>query len=195
MYNKGWYKVEKDDSVRNLVSILEPLIADLEENKKILSESKEELEKVSRLIAYTKDNIQSVGVYADQELITSNLDKIYISIDDYKACCYLLKSENDQVKMLPQYVQARNLISDIIEFFKLHKAELIVETNELSGICEKKEKEKRYYDVLSCPNPLIENSKEFVEFMKEHGLSDEEIIKILYSTIYDNVVNYGLKKN
>ena len=183
------------DSIRNLVLVLEPLVLDLEENKKILSDNKQELENVSRLIAYTKDNIEMVGIYADQDIITNNLDNLKISVDDYKAACYLLKTENDKVKDLPQYKEAYNLISDIMEYFKLHKAELVVEIQRLTDSCEKKEIEKKYYDILSCPNPLIENIKEFVDFLRDHGIKDEEIVNILYNTIHDNIVNYGLKNN
>ena len=64
----------KDNSVRDLVSMLEPLIEDLEENKKMLEVQKEELESVSRLIAYTKDNIEMVGIYADQDIILNSLN-------------------------------------------------------------------------------------------------------------------------
>ena len=67
--------------------------------------------------------------------------------------------------------------------------------NPLNGMCEKKEIEKKYYDILSCPNPLIEDVKEFVDFLNNHGINSEELVNILYSTIHDNVVNYGLKNN
>ncbi len=187
--------MEKDDSVKSLVAILEPLVEDLEENKNILAERKKELEAVSRLIAYTKDKIEMVGIYADQDLIISNLDKVRYSIDDYKASCFLLKSDNDSVKKLPQYENAYNLVSDIVEYFKLHKAELMVEIQELTTSCEKQEIEKKYYDILSCPNPLIDDGEEFVDFMKNHGLKENNIVNILYQTIHDNIVNYRLKNN
>lgn len=187
--------MEKDDSIKKLVTVLEPLVEDLEEKKENLIERKKELDNVSRLIAYTKDNIETVGVYADQDIIINNLDKLQISKEDYKASCYLLKNESDSVKALPQYQKSFNLISDIIEYFKLHKAELMVEIDELDKMCNKKESEKKYYDILSCPNPLIENGKEFVDFLNNHEISSEEIIKILYNTIHDNVVNYRLKNN
>lgn len=195
MYNKGWCIVEKDNSVKKIVDLLQPLIKDLDDCKKTLSDRKDELEKVSRLIAYTKDNIQMVGIYADQDLIVNNLDKVRYNKDDYKASCYLLKSENDVIKALPQYEKAYNIINDIIEYFKLYKAELIVEIQELNGICSKKDIEKKYYDLLSCPNPLVEDAKEFVEFMREHSISDDEIIDILYTIIRDNNINYELKNN
>ena len=183
------------DSIRKLVTILEPLVENLEENKRILSDCKNDLESVSRLIAYTKDNIQMVGIYADQDLIINNLDNLKISNDDYKAACYLLKNENESIKGLPQYQNAYNLISDIMEYFKLHKAELMVEIQDLTSQCEKQEIDKKYYDILSCPNPLIEDNKEFINFLHEHEINDEEIINILYNTIHDNIVNYGLKNN
>ena len=85
--------------------------------------------------------------------------------------------------------------NDILDYFKLHKSELIVDINDIGNECEKKEKEKKYYDILSCPNPLIENIPEYIEFMKNHGLNNEEIIDILYSTIHDNMINYELKSN
>ena len=183
------------DSIRNLVAILEPLIADLEDDKRFLSDRKTELENVSRLIAYTKDNIEMVGIYADQEIIINNLENLNISENDYKASCYLLKSEDENVKGLPQYTEAHNMIEDIIEYFKLHKAELIVVIQDLTDSCAKKEVDKKYYDLLSCPNPLIDDTKEFVDFLRNHNMKDEEIIDILYSTIHDNMVNYGLKNN
>ena len=182
--------MDKSDSVRKLISILEPLIGDLDENKKSLSDRKDEMESVSRLIAYTKDNIETVGIYADQDLITNTLEKINYSVDDYKASCYLLKSESESVKKLPQYEKAFNLISDIIEYFKLHKAELTVEIQDLNNICHEKEIEKKYYDLLTSTNPLVEDVDEFKTLLTSHGLSDEEIIDILFDVIKGNVKNY-----
>lgn len=185
----------KDDCVRNLAAILEPLIENLDDDKITLANRKNELESVSRLIAYTKDNIEMVGIYADQDLIIDNLDKLEYSKEDYKASCYLLKSEDENVKTLPQYEKAYNLISDIIEFFKLHKAELIVEIQDLTTICEKEELEKKYYDILSSSNPFVEDVDEFTKFVNEHVEDNEEIINILYSTIRSNIANYKSRNN
>ena len=88
MYNKGWCIVDKNDCVRKLTALLEPLIETLEDNKKILSERKNELEKVSRLIAYTKDNVGMVGIYADQDLIISYLNRLNYNKDDYIEVLY-----------------------------------------------------------------------------------------------------------
>ncbi len=182
--------MESDNSIKKLVHILEPLVWDLDDQKKYLSNMKEELENVSRFLAYTKDNLDMVGVYADQDIILNNLEKIYCSKDEYKASCYLLKSEDESVKNLPQYEKAQNLISDIIEFFKLHKAELLVEIQDMKEKCQRKEIEKKYYDILSSSNPYIEDIKEFEDIMNSHGLNNSDKISILIKLINNNVLNY-----
>ena len=181
-----------DNSVNKLIGILEPLIADLEERKDHLNERKEELENVSRLLAYTKDNIDMVGVYADQDLILNHLYKINTDKDEYKASCYLLKSENENIKNLPQYKEAYNLISDLIEFFKLYKAELIVETQDLEKNCQTKEIEKKYCDILKEKTPFIDDVHEFRGVLDNHSLSNDEKINILIYAIKNNAIKYGV---
>ena len=128
-----------DNSVRKLVEMLEPLIFDIDDLKQYLSEREKELENVSRMLAYTKDNLDMVGIYADQDLIINSLPRISSSKEEYRASCYLLNSGNENVKSLPQYKKAHDLISDIIECFKLYKAELIVETGDIKKQVHEKE--------------------------------------------------------
>ena len=182
--------MNSDISIKKLVTILEPLVWDLDDQKKYLLKIKDDLEDVSRMLAYTKDDIEMVGVYADQSIILDNLDKINCSKEDYKASCYLLKSDDPSVKILPQYEDARNLIVDIIEFFKLHKAELMVEIKDLKERCQKKEIEKKYYDILSSSNPFVEDIEEFKDILNDHGLANEDKINILIGIINNNVLNY-----
>lgn len=182
--------MDNNSCVLKLVRILEPLVSDLEEKKKNLTERKDELENVSRLLAYTKDNVEMVGIYADQDLILDGVNKIGSDKDKYKASCYLLKSEDAGVKNLPQYQEAHNLIDDVIEFFKLRKAELMVEIQELKDTCDKKELEKKYYDILSSTNPLVDNVDEFKTILNGYDLTDEDKIEILVSVINSNITNY-----
>lgn len=183
-----------DSSVKKLVGLLEPFIADLDEEKRELSEKKGELENVSRMLAYTKDNIDMVGIYADQDLIINCLEKINSNKDEYRASCYLLNSESDDVKKLPQYEKAFNLISDIIEYFKLYKAELIVENGETEKEVLEKELAKKYYDIFSSTNSFIGDTKEFNDFLDKYELNDEDKINILIYAIENNYKEYA-KKN
>ena len=95
-------------------------------------------------------------------------------------------------KSLPQYEKAHNLISDIIEFFKLHKAELMVEINDLVSSCQRKELEKKYCDLLSSPSPLIEDIDEFKTILNGYDLTSEDKINILTDVINSNISNYEI---
>ena len=184
-----------DNSVSNLIKMLEPLIIDLEEKKNILAEKKQELENISRLLAYTNDNLDMVSIYADQDLILNSLDKVGSNKDEYKASGYLLKSENENVKNLPQYEKACDLIRNILDYFKKCKSSLIMETLDMEKICQKKEIEKKYYDVFSNPYPFIENVSEFENFIDEHDISGKDKIDILIYAIKNNALKYERKSS
>ena len=193
MYNKGWCIVE--NSIRKLTELLEPLIYDLDEQKNYLVERKNELENVSRMLAYTKDNLDMVGIYADQDLIINSLYKINSTKEEYKASCYLLNSENEDVKKLPQYEEAHNLISNIVESFKLYKAELIVETQEVEKKCYEKEIEKKYYDIFNNLNPFVDDVAEFNTFLDNHEISNEDKVNLLVYVLKNNVAEYIRRNN
>lgn len=184
-----------DNSVRKFIDLLEPLTFDLDSKKNDLEDRKKELENVSRLLAYTKDNIDMVGIYADQDLIIDNLYRVNSNKETYRAGCYLLHSENENIKQLPQYQEAYNLISDIVECFKLYKAELIVEIQELEEVYHKKELEKKYYNILSDNELFIDNVAEFSTFIDDYGLSDDDKINILLYALKNNYNGYTRGNN
>ena len=188
MYNKGWCIM--DNSVKKLIELLEPLIVDLDEKKRLLVDRKNELENVSRMLAYTRDNLDMVGSYADQDLIINSLQKINSDKEKYRASCYLLNSENEDVKKLPQYEEAHNLISDIVEYFKLYKAELIVETNEIEKECREKDVAKKYYNAFSSTNLFIDDTEEFNNFIDKYELDDDDKINILIYALENNIKKY-----
>ena len=184
-----------DNSVKKLTEMLKPLIVDLDDQKTNLNDKKQELENVSRLLAYTNDNLDMVSVYADQDLIINNLDKINSDKDEYKASCYLLKSENENVKNLPQYEKACNFIQSIIDYFKECKSRLVTETQDLEKLCREKELDKKYYDAFSDSNPYIEDIKEFEEFMQKHEMDEDDKINILIYAIKNNALRYERKNS
>ena len=182
--------MESDNSIKKLISVLKPLIYDLDDLKKELESEKDELESVSRFLAYTKDKMEMVGIYADQDLIISNLEKINCSKDDYKASCYLLESNDENVQKLPQYKMAYDLVNRIIDYFKIYKADLIVGIQELNDKCQRKTVEKKYHDILTSSNPYVEDINEFRELLDTHDIGIEDKINILVDTIKNNILNY-----
>ena len=181
--------------VKGLTSRLEPLIIDLDDRLNELNLDRQELESVSRLLAYVNGDVNLVGIYADQNLILENLDKVGSNKEEYKACCYLLRSEDENVKSLPQYEQANLYVLNLINYFKLLKSELTVVIQDLEKVCQEKKLEKKYYEIFSNDNPFVYDVSEFKEFLKKHTMSDDEMINILIYTINSNILNYQGMKN
>lgn len=182
--------MDSDNGVKRLLAMLEPLVLDLDDCKMLLSKRKEELENVSRFLAYTKDNYEMVGIYADQDLIINSFSELGFSNEEYKASCYLLKSEDENVKNLPQYEEAQKLIGSIIEYFVQHKAQLQKDIDDLSIEYQRKKIEKKYYDILSSEKPFVENVDEFKNFIDTHRIKDEDKIEIINYVLINNISNY-----
>ena len=103
-----------------------------------------------------------------------------------------MKSENSSIKSLPQYKKAYNLICDVIEYFKLYKSELTVETQELEKKCDKKEIEKKYCDILKKEVPYIEDVEEFKNLLNSQAIPNKDKIDVLLYVINNNKIKYGI---
>ena len=178
------------DYVKMLTTSLEPLIVDLDERLEELKDKKEKMESVSRFLAYTNGDVNLVGVYADQNLILENLENINSNKEEYKASCYLLRSNDENVKALPQYQAANMYIVGLINYFKVEKTTLASEINELERVCEDKTLEKKYYEIFNNSCPFIENVEEFIAFLDKHTISEDEKVQLLIYAINSNMENY-----
>ena len=179
-----------NEYVKKLTNDLEPLIYDLDDKLMELELKKEKLESVSRMLAYVNGDVNMVGVYADQDLIIDSLEKINSNKDEYRASCYLLRNEDENIKNLPQYREANLYILGLINYFKMFKGELSSEIQELERVCREKEVDKKYYQLLNENTPLIENVTEFADFIEKHLTTDEERINLLKFAINSNLTNY-----
>ncbi len=178
------------DYIRRLLVLLESLIYNLDEKIRELDYKKEILEKVSRFVAYTNGDVHLVGIYADQEVIIDNLENIGSNKDEYKACCYLLKNDDGNIRGLPQYEQATAYINNLINYFKKSKADLMNEIQNLEIECKRKKIEKKYYDMLSNNNLYVTDIEEFEKFLDEHEISKDDKIQLILFAIKRNIEKY-----
>ena len=179
-----------DDYVKRLVKALEELISNLDEKLQELDQKKELFEKVSRFVAYIDGDVHLVGRYPDQELVDDYLEKMNYQQEDYKACCYLLKNDNDNVKNLPQYNMAVGYVMDIIEFYKKLKVDLIENIQILGEECQKKKIEKKYYDMFYQDKLFVSDISEYEQFLDEHTPNIRDKVNLLLFAIKKNVEKY-----
>lgn len=184
-----------NEYVKKLTTSLEPLIEDLDEKLTVLNEKKEKFESVSKFLSYVKDDVNLVGIYADQDLILEHLANVDSDKNEYVASCYLLKSEDESVKALPQYKKAYSFVENLINYFKDCKEKLNTEILELEDVCAEKKLDKKYYELFSKENPFVTDVSEFTSFLEKRALDDEQRINMLIYTINSNMLAYTGKKN
>lgn len=183
------------ENIERLRKNLEPLIVDLDEKVEELKVKKEKLENVSRFLAYVNGDVNMVGVYADQNLVLDSLESLGSTKEEYKASCYLLRSDDASVKSLPQYQEANSYINKLIDYFKANKSELSAEIIDLDKVCQEKKIEKKYYDLFAEESPLVENITEFKDFIQKHTVTSDDRIDLLIHAIKSNLDNYQKGKN
>lgn len=184
-----------NEEVKKLTASLEPLIADLDEKLTILNDKKNKYTSITNFINYVHDDVNLVGIYADQNLILENLSNINSSEKEYNASCYLLKSEDASVKALPQYEMSYSYINNLIDYFKKCQKELNEEIIELEKEVLEKQLDKKYYEIFSTENPFVSDIQEFTGFLEKRSVDAEQRIKMLIYTINSNMLGYEGKKS
>ena len=181
------------DYVERLTSVLAPTIMDLDNKNVELKEKREKLESISHLLDYIKENEKLVSKYPNQDLIINNLKEIGYNEEDYHASCYLLDTDIESVKGLPQYEVSKEYLVGIVNYFKRQKEELTNNVNNLELECEEKKLNKKYYDIFNSDKPLINDVDEFNNFLDKQKVSKDDRVKILFYVIKNNVDEYKRK--
>lgn len=176
--------------INNLISILEPSVLDLDDKIKELNVKQETLCEINKMLDFVGDDIGRVGKYDNQKLILDYLSDVNSNEIEYKASCYLLSSEDDKVKLLPQYLDASNYIEKIVNLFKKRQEELTSDVSALEITCNNKKIDKKYLDIFRKENPLIEDVEEFSDFLTKKELINKDKIDLIVYTINNNVKNY-----
>jgi hypothetical protein len=82
----------------------------------------------------------------------------------------------------------------LINYFKTKKNELTNIIQNLDNTCKEKSLDKKYYELFSKENPLVEDIGEFEQFLDKHVTSSDAKVNLLIYTIDSNILNYkGIK--
>ncbi len=179
-----------DSFMEKLIGKLEPTISDLDEVLKDLDIKKEELDIISDMLDYINNDIKKFSQYTNQNIIMDYLGKIDSDEKEYNANCYLLESDREEVKNLPQYNKAKEFFNKLLTYFKARKDELSVEVEELTNIVDEKKLNKKYILIFKEEKPLVDDVDEFDAFIRKQEIDTEDKIMIMKQIIKNNVDSY-----
>ena len=182
-----------DNSLIKLLENIEPKIQNIEENRIELKELKAVRKTMNELIESAKDSYQNIIDFYDQDFImraikikNSDYKKL---IDKYNSSRYLLKTDNSNLKELPQYQEALSFMDYLYQYlyglyesinmdFKIKKENL-----EIQEIFNK------YYGLLSKDNIYIKDIDEFLTFIELNNIENQDRVNL-----YKLVINSNLKR-
>ena len=104
-----------------LIEKLSLSITDLEEKKDELEKQHDILDKYNEISDYVGSEAKKLGTSPNQEVIIDELKNIDSNEKEYKAYCYLLESDDDNIKILPQYKNARSYLETLINYLKRYR--------------------------------------------------------------------------
>lgn len=178
------------ESVGKLIELLKPTIIDLDDKLRELSTNKDILEEIGEMLKEVGNDPRKIGDYKNQDLIIDNLKCINTNEKEYKACCYLLSSNDKNIQLLPQYIESSNYIERLINYFRKKYEELALYASELEVECDEKRMNKKYYEIFGNDNSFVDDTEEFTKFLEDKELTNNDKIDLLVYTIKNNVTNY-----
>ena len=133
---------------------------------------------------------KKLNKYEDDKLILAALKDLNSTKSEYDAACYLLESNDENVLNLPQYRTARSYLESLINYLKNCRDIVKAEKESLEKECNDMELNKKYFEILSCDEPFVQNIDEFIDLLNKRDVHDFEKAEILFDIIKSNVSNY-----
>lgn len=183
--------------VDEMLSYLEPIIKDIDSAKNILDTLIYENNSILSFLSCVDNDPANIEKFSNQQFIINNLEHVASNEQEYKANLYLVKSNNDSIKNLPQFQNAFNYFNNIINHFNRRADELKIEVVDMERTYEYKTICKKYYNIFRYKKQ-IEDVDEFIEFLRKFdsiSLEDKTglVLYLLNSNLEYYKTNSGIK--
>lgn len=182
-----------NDSVKKLVTRLGNGFSNLDNCEKELNEQGLKLNEFENLLGFINSDAKKMNKYEDQSIILDAVKDINSSKMEYEAACYLLDGDDDKIKSLPQYRNARVYLESLINYLKMTRDRINDNVTNLTENCKNMTIIKKYFEILSDDEPFVEDIDEFIYLLDKEQVDINEKIEILSYIIMSNVKKY--KKN
>lgn len=176
--------------LKKLLFLMKPVINNIDVVKKDLDSKSAIYNHFCEFMAFVGDDVYKVGQYKDQDFVIEYLSRINSDPDEYNGAKYLLSCSDTSVQYLPQYDVAKEYFNKIILYYNVIKEASSFRVYELKNIYDQKSLTKKYYDLLSSDNYLIDDIDEFISVVGEFNFTRTEIRNIYASVIKSNVKYY-----
>jgi len=183
-----------DNSLKELLTVVEPKIRNIEEHRIECSSLKSVRETMDELIELGGKSYKEILNFYDQDFIfkaikigNSNSDML---IDKYKSSKYLLKNDNDNLQVLPQFQESVDYMDQLYKYLYGLDEKINLDYETKSENLKIEELLNKYYNLLNRDNIFIKDIDEFIAFLDLNKLDNEKRLEILVLINKANIKNY-----
>ena len=174
-----------------LLEIMKPFVENIEQDLNDLTEKKKELDTINNIISTIGDDSTNILKIDDNKIIVY-LEKFKSNKLEYDANKYILNALLDEVKNLPQYIDAKKYIDNFGKFLFSYYINVDEEYQLLKKEYDKKEIIKKYYNMIENNNVFVNDLDELQELFLILDLSLEEKNNALIYILKENNKVYGV---
>ncbi len=183
-----------DNSLKKLLTVVEPKIRNIEEHRIECSSLKSVHETMQELVELGNSSYKEILDFYDQEFIfkaikigNSNSD---ILLDKYKSSKYLLKNNSDNLHELPQYKESISFMEQLYMYLCGLNEKIQLDYEQKIENLKVEELLNKYYNLLNKDNIFIKDIDEFLTFVDLNKLEINERLNVLITINKLNIKNY-----
>lgn len=167
------------DIVIKYIELMKPYINDLAKREEELANKEELLNLLCRFFDYTNNDYLKILSFDNEDFIKEFINNNNYDYDKYKAYKYILESDIETLKYMPQYVEANNYLESIYNDLLKNKEMISNQYNELDNSYHKCSLINKYYNMFINKEFVINDLDEIKELFSYFDLSLEEKNEIL----------------
>lgn len=182
--------------IDKLLSIMKPFVENIENDLSNLNEKKDCLNEMNDIITNVDNDVFNL-LDIDDDKVSLYLDNIEGNKTEYVANKYILKSELDEIKKMPQYIDAKKYLDEFYESLLNKREELEKEYEILKQEYKNKELINKYYLMFSSENIFVDDVDEVKSVFDILDISLDDRIETLIIILKNNNNSYqynGLDK-
>lgn len=172
------------DTVNKFIDLMKPYVLNIIDDYHKLQEKEKvvnNLDNVCKTI--DGDSLKILDIPFDKIV---EVDKLKIDKQEFEANKYILQTEIDEVKSLPQYENAKKYIDDLYNYLSDELFKLRNEFYELNILYEKKELVNKYYEMFINNSVFVNCVEELKQVFEILNLENEFKNSILIYILKEN---------
>lgn len=175
--------------IDKLLSIMKPFVENIENDLSNLNEKKDYLIEMNDIITNVDNDVFNL-LDIDDDKIELYLDNIESNKNEYLANKYILKSDLDEIKQMPQYIDAKKYLDKFYKSLLNNHEELEKKYEILKQEYENKELINKYYFMFNSENIFVDDVDEVKSVFDILDISLEDRIETLIIILKKNNCSY-----